>query len=43
MLVNIRGSSSFSDYYNIVVGFTGGTTITSLGLAFRVLAFSNRD
>ena len=39
--MNTRGFSSFSDYYNIVVGFIGGMTIISLGLAFHVLASSN--
>ena len=43
MLVNTRGSSSFLNYYNTVVGFTGGITIASLGLAFRILASSNSD
>ena len=37
--MNTRGSSSFSDHYKAVVGSIGGVTITSLGLAFRVLAF----
>jgi hypothetical protein len=36
--VNTGGFSSFSDRYKAVVGSTGGVTITSLGLAFRVLA-----
>ena len=39
--VNIKGFSSFSDYYNIVVSSMGGITITNLGLIFCVLAFSN--
>jgi len=43
LLVNTRGSSSFSDCYNIVVGSTSGITIASLGLIFRVLAFSKSN
>ena len=43
LLVNIRGSSNCLDCYSTVVGFIGGITIASLGLAFRVLAFSNSD
>ena len=38
--MNTRGSSNFSDRYNIVVGFIGGITIASSGLTFRVLASS---
>ena len=37
--MNTKGSNSFSDYCKAVVGFIGGVTIASLGLAFRVLAF----
>ena len=36
-----KGSSSFLDYYNIVVGSIEGITIVNLGLVFRVLASSN--
>ena len=39
--MNTKGFGSFLDYYNIVVSSIGGITITSLGLAFRVLAFSD--
>ena len=41
--MNIRGSSNYLDCYSAVVGSTGGITIASLGLAFRVLASSNSD
>ena len=41
--MNIRGSGNRSDYCGAVVGSTGRITIASLGLAFRVLAFSNSD
>ena len=36
--MNTRGSSSFLDYYNIVVSSIGGITITSLKLIFHILA-----
>ena len=36
--MNTRGSSSFLDYFKVVVGSTGGVTITGSGLMFRVLA-----
>ena len=39
--MNTGGSGSFLNYYNIVVGSIGGITITSLKLAFYILAFSN--
>ena len=39
--MNTRGSGSFLNCCEAVVGFTGGVTIADLGLAFRVLAFSN--
>ena len=41
--MNIRGSSNRLDCYSAVVGSISGITIASLGLAFRVLAFSNSD
>ena len=41
LLVNTGGSSSFLDCYKAVVGSIGGVIITSLGLAFCVLAFRN--
>jgi len=41
--VNIRGSSNRLDCYSAVVSSTGGITIASLGLVFRVLASSNSD
>ena len=39
--MNIKGFSSFLDYYKAVVGFIGGITIVNLGFIFCVLAFSN--
>ena len=41
--MNIGGSGNRLDYYGAVVSSTGGITIAGLGLAFRVLAFSNSD
>ena len=38
---NTKGSGSFLNYYNIVVSFIGGITITNLKLTFYILAFSN--
>jgi len=43
LLVNIRGSSNYLDYYGTVVSSTSGITITGSGLVFRVLASSNSD
>jgi len=43
LLVNIRGSSNCLDCCGVVVGFTGGMIIASLGLAFCVLASNNSD
>ena len=37
--MNTGGFSSFLNYYKAVISFTGGATIASLGLVFRVLAF----
>ena len=39
--MNIEGFSSFLDCYKAVVNSIGGVIITSLGLAFCVLAFRN--
>ena len=41
LLINTGGFGSFSDCYKTVVGFIGGVTIASLGLAFRVKGFRN--
>ena len=41
LLVNTRGSSSFSDCYKAVVNSIGGVTIAGSGLAFRVKGFRN--
>ena len=39
LLMNIRGFSSFLDYYKAVVNFIGGVIIAGLGFVFRVSAF----
>ena len=39
--MNTKGSSSFLDYYNIVVSSIGGITIINLKLIFRVLTSSD--
>ena len=39
--MNTRGSSSFLNYYNIVISSIGGITIANLELIFYILAFNN--